>query len=160
MEWIQQDGGSTMPAIVCPNRAGRASSEGGQTANSVRGEEKKAGATDSPQWLNDSDRVAFAAGTHLPQQVPTPSSRLMSRSEVAPSLTAARICRSDTALHTQTIIGAIVNANANDCQCPLRYVAGNYILDSLDFGCKIGSSDRGKAYESHNKPLRIPQTVS
>ena len=110
-----------MPAIVCPNRAGRASSEGGQWANSVRGEEKKAGVA---QWPNDSDRVAFAAGTHLPQQVPTPSSRLMSRIDVAPSLTAARICRSDTALHTQTIMGVIVNANANDCQCPLRYVAG------------------------------------
>jgi len=96
-----------------PESSRGASTEGGQTANSVRGEEKNAGATDSPQWpgeaqwLNDSDRVAFAAGTHLPQQVPTPSSRLMSRSELAPSLTAARICRSDTALHTQTIMGLL-----------------------------------------------------
>jgi hypothetical protein len=87
-----------------PESSRRASNERGQTANSVRGEEKKAGVA---QWPNDADRAAFASGTHLPQQVPTPSSRLMSRSEVAPSLTAARICRSDTALHTQTIIGLL-----------------------------------------------------
>jgi hypothetical protein len=29
--------------------------------------------------LHAADRAAFASGTHLPQQVPTPSSRLMSR---------------------------------------------------------------------------------
>jgi hypothetical protein len=108
-----------------PESSRRASTEGGQTAYSVRGEEKKAGAA---QWPNEADRAAFASGTHFPQQVPTPSSRLMSRNEVAPSLTAARMCRSDTALHTQTIMRVIVNANANDCQCPLRYVA-NRVAD-------------------------------
>jgi len=58
----------------------------------------------------------LASGRHLPQQVPKPSSRVRSRKLVAPSLTAARMCRSETALHTQMIIGPIVNANANDCQ--------------------------------------------
>lgn len=64
----------------------------------------------------DADKAALASGTHLPQQVPTPSSRVISRMHVAPSLTAARMCLSDTALHTQTIMGRIVNANTNDCQ--------------------------------------------
>jgi hypothetical protein len=130
MEWVARSGFDNARDCM-PESSRRASTEGDQTANSVRGEEKKAGAIASPQWLsdaqwaNDADRAAFASGTHFPQQVPTPSSRLMSRSEVAPSLTAARMCRSDTALHTQTIMGAIVNANANDCQCPLRYVANH-----------------------------------
>jgi hypothetical protein len=31
-------------------------------------------------------------------------------------LTAERIWRSETALHTHTIMSGIVNANANDCQ--------------------------------------------
>jgi hypothetical protein len=80
--------------------------------------------------LKDADRAARASGTHLPQQVPTPSSRVISRREEAPALTAARIWRSETALHTHTIMGRIVNANANDCQ--YRYWLGNYILGSLN----------------------------
>jgi hypothetical protein len=35
---------------------------------------------------------------------------------VAPQSTAVRMCRSETALQTQMIMGAILNANANDCQ--------------------------------------------
>jgi hypothetical protein len=65
-------------------------------------------------------RVACASGKHLPQQVPTPRSLAKSRTRVAPHLAACRIWRSETALHTQTIMAAIVNANANDCQ--YRYV--------------------------------------
>jgi hypothetical protein len=61
-------------------------------------------------------RADLASGRHLPQQVPTPNSRVKSRKQVAPPLTAVLICRSETALHTQTIMGRIVNANANDCQ--------------------------------------------
>ena len=67
----------------------------------------------------------LASGRHLPQQVPTPKSRVRSRNEVAPSLTAVRICRSETALHTQTIMGTIVNANANDCQYRIVKRVGN-----------------------------------
>jgi len=48
--------------------------------------------------------------------VPTPRSRVKSRRLLAPPLTATRICLSDTALQTQTIMSGIVNANANDCQ--------------------------------------------
>jgi hypothetical protein len=44
---------------------------------------------------------------HFPQQVPTPSSRVMSRTQVAPFLTAKRICLSDTALQTQMIMGLL-----------------------------------------------------
>jgi hypothetical protein len=52
----------------------------------------------------------------LPQQVPSPVWRLKSVRRVAPPFTATRIWRSDTALQMQTIMGDIVNANANDCQ--------------------------------------------
>ena len=45
-----------------------------------------------------------------------PDLRLSSATCLAPSLTAARMCLSETALHTQTIMPSIVNANANDCQ--------------------------------------------
>jgi len=58
-------------------------------------------------WLRESrvaDRVARASGTHLPQQVPTPSSRVRSRRLVAPPFTAVRICLSETALQTQMIM--------------------------------------------------------
>src|ERR1700728_3623342 len=94
-----------------------------------RGHQSRLGGGVSPQafqatarasgWLRasrESDRVALASGMHLPQQVPIPSSRVRSRRLVAPQFTAARICLSETALQTQMIMGAIVNANANDCQ--------------------------------------------
>ena len=35
--------------------------------------------------------AALASGTHLPQQVPTPKSRAMSRMQHAPACTAERI---------------------------------------------------------------------
>jgi hypothetical protein len=35
--------------------------------------------------------AALASGTHLPQQVPTPKSRVISRMQHAPPFTAARI---------------------------------------------------------------------
>jgi hypothetical protein len=57
--------------------------------------------------LRDSDRVALASGTHLPQQLPTPSSRLRSRKLHAPPLTADRMCRSDTALQMQMIMALL-----------------------------------------------------
>ena len=60
--------------------------------------------------------VARASGTHLPQQVPSPVLRLSSVTEETPPLTAERMWRSETALQTHTIMGRIVNANANDCQ--------------------------------------------
>ena len=60
--------------------------------------------------------VARASGTHLPQQVPSPVSRLSSETEETPPLTAERMWRSETALQTHTIMVPIVNANANDCQ--------------------------------------------
>jgi len=85
-----------------------------QAAISEAGE-KNPVATES-RASRDADNAALASGRHLPQQVPTPSSRVRSRRLAAPPLTATRICRSDTALHTQTIMAAIVNANANDCQ--------------------------------------------
>ena len=53
---------------------------------------------------SEADRVARASGMHFPQQVPTPSSRVRSRTQVAPFFTADRICRSDTALQTQMIM--------------------------------------------------------
>jgi hypothetical protein len=62
------------------------------------------------------DKVACASGKHLPQQVPTPNSLVKSRRRVMPLWAACLIWRSDTALHTHTIMAAIVNANANDCQ--------------------------------------------
>ena len=49
-------------------------------------------------------KADLASGRHLPQHVPTPNSRVRSRKEVAPLLTAVRMCRSETALHTQTIM--------------------------------------------------------
>jgi hypothetical protein len=85
-----------------------------QAANSEAGE-KKPGLRES-RAARDADNAALASGRHFPQQVPTPRSRVRSRRLFAPPLTALRICRSDTALHTQTIMAAIVNANANDCQ--------------------------------------------
>jgi hypothetical protein len=99
-----------------PESERAASAKKGQTANSVRVEEKKTGATEWSWGFRDADNAAFASGTHLPQQVPTPSSRAMSRMQVAPSATAERMCLSETALHTHTIMARIVNANANDCQ--------------------------------------------
>ena len=53
---------------------------------------------------SEADNVALASGMHFPQQVPTPSSRVRSRTQVAPFFTANRICRSDTALQTQMIM--------------------------------------------------------
>jgi hypothetical protein len=73
------------------------------------------------QASREAHNAALASGRHLPQQVPTPSSRVRSRKLLAPPLTAWRICRSETALHTQTIMGGIVNANANDCQYQNRH---------------------------------------
>jgi hypothetical protein len=66
--------------------------------------------------LSEAANADLASGKHLPQQVPTPKSRVRSRNEVAPPLTAVRMWRSETALHTHTIMVLIVNANANDCQ--------------------------------------------
>jgi hypothetical protein len=80
------------------------------------------GTADENRWGPDSqasreaDNAALASGRHFPQHVPTPSSRVRSRKLLAPPLTAVRICRSETALQTHTIMAAIVNANANDCQ--------------------------------------------
>jgi hypothetical protein len=52
----------------------------------------------------EADNVALASGRHLPQQVPTPSSRVRSRKHVAPFFTADLMCRSETALQIQTIM--------------------------------------------------------
>jgi hypothetical protein len=93
-----------------------------QPANSVLGANsmvvvEKNGEADSLHGLRLDDKVALAAGTHLPQHVPTPNSRVRSRMQVAPLVTAARMCRSETALQTHMIMGRSINANANDCQC-------------------------------------------
>jgi hypothetical protein len=59
-------------------------------------------------WASsEADSVARASGTHFPQQVPTPNSRVRSRTQVAPFFTAERMCRSDTALQTQIIMGLL-----------------------------------------------------
>ena len=55
----------------------------------------------------ESDRTRLASGTHFPQHAPMPSSRVRSRMQLAPSFTAERICRSETALQTQTIIAVL-----------------------------------------------------
>jgi hypothetical protein len=78
-------------------------SDARQTANSGLLEGKQAEAAELRE-SSDADRVALASGTHLPQQVPTPRSRVRSRMQVAPSLTAARICLSETALQMHTIM--------------------------------------------------------
>lgn len=44
----------------------------------------------------------------------------------APPFTAVRICLSETALHTHTIMGSMMNANANDCQQRLKLLAAGY----------------------------------
>jgi hypothetical protein len=49
----------------------------------------------------------LASGTHLPQQVPTPSSRVRSRKFVAPPFTADLMCLSETALQIHTIMLAL-----------------------------------------------------
>jgi hypothetical protein len=85
-----------------------------QSANSGTAGENRCD-PDSQAW-RQADNAALASGRHFPQQVPTPSSRVRSRKLLAPPLTAVRICRSETALQTHTIMVGIVNANANDCQ--------------------------------------------
>jgi hypothetical protein len=59
---------------------------------------------DSVREPSEADNVALASGTHLPQQVPTPSSRVRSRKFVAPSFTADLMCLSETALQMQMIM--------------------------------------------------------
>jgi hypothetical protein len=101
---------------VMPGGAGSARARG-QTANSVVGLGKKLlGAKSARCAARHAERAAFASGRHFPQEVPTRSSRVRSRMHEAPPLTAARMCLSDTALQTHTIMEPIVNANANDCQ--------------------------------------------
>jgi hypothetical protein len=78
---------------------------------------EKRPAREESHALSEAANADLASGKHLPQQVPIPKSRVRSRNEFAPPFTAVRIWRSDTALHTQTIMVVIVNANANDCQC-------------------------------------------
>ena len=64
-----------------------------------------ASTVDSVREPSEADKVALASGTHLPQQVPTPSSRVRSRKFMAPSFTADLMCLSETALQTQMIMG-------------------------------------------------------
>jgi hypothetical protein len=52
-------------------------------------------------------KVALASGRHFPQQVPNPSSRVRSRKLQAPPFTADLMCRSETALQTQIIMGLL-----------------------------------------------------
>ena len=59
---------------------------------------------DSERESREADKVALASGRHLPQQVPTPSSRVRSRKFVAPPFTADLMCLSETALQTQMIM--------------------------------------------------------
>jgi hypothetical protein len=99
--------------IVSPNPIFKESA-GGQAANSEAGEKTRV--LKESRSSKQADSAALASGRHLPQQVPTPRSRVRSRRLLAPPLTALRICLSDTALQTQTIMHGIVNANANDCQ--------------------------------------------
>ena len=62
---------------------------------------------DCPHPSSEADKAAFASGTHLPQQVPTPRFRVRSRMLAAPFFTADRMCLSDTALQTQMIMGVL-----------------------------------------------------
>jgi hypothetical protein len=79
-----------------------------QTANPlpVRGKQACAAerTADSLRESREADKVALASGTHLPQQVPTPSSRVRSRKFLAPSFTADLMCLSETALQTHMIM--------------------------------------------------------
>ena len=59
------------------------------------------------QDFREEANADLASGRHLPQQVPTPRSRVRSRNELAPDLTAERIARSETALHTHIIMPAL-----------------------------------------------------
>jgi hypothetical protein len=59
---------------------------------------------DWPHAWSEADNAAFASGTHFPQQVPTPKSRVRSRKLAAPFFTAVLMCLSDTALQTQMIM--------------------------------------------------------
>jgi anti-sigma-K factor RskA len=63
----------------------------------------EAAAPEVREW----DRTFLASGRHFPQQAPTPSVRFRSRMQLAPSFTAERICRSETALQTQTIMAVL-----------------------------------------------------
>ena len=74
-------------------------------ANSVAGE-KRLGRAESHAF-REAANADLASGKHLPQQVPIPKSRVRSRNELAPPLTALRMCRSETALHTQTIMAVL-----------------------------------------------------
>ena len=58
-------------------------------ANSAVPVPAKKGEADSLRWLRHDDKAALASGTHLPQHVPTPSSRVRSRMQVAPFAAAA-----------------------------------------------------------------------
>ena len=62
---------------------------------------------DSLRESSEADKVALASGTHLPQQVPTPSSRVRSRKLLAPPFTADLMCLSETALHTHMIMSVL-----------------------------------------------------
>ena len=86
--------------------------------------EKSPGREESHAFSEEA-KADLASGRHLPQQVPTPKSRVRSRKQVAPPLTAVRMCRSETALHKQMIMGVIVNANANDCQYRMIVTIGS-----------------------------------
>ena len=61
----------------------------------------------SSRSARQSASATRASGTHLPQQVPSPVWRLSSLTQLTPPLTAERMCRSETALQTQTIMGPI-----------------------------------------------------
>jgi hypothetical protein len=104
--------------IVSPNPIFKESAVG-QAANSEAGEKTRV--LKQSRSSKQADSAALASGRHLPQQVPTPRSRVRSRRLFAPPLTALRICLSDTALQTQTIMHGIVNANANDCQYRIHF---------------------------------------
>ena len=62
---------------------------------------------DSLREARQAVKVTLASGRHLPQQVPTPSSRVRSRKLAAPPFTADLMCRSETALQTQMIMSAL-----------------------------------------------------